>query len=223
MELDDFKARWQKKNEQTSPLNEKNMEQIQGILREKTSGVLANVKKKYESIISIVLISLLGNLLLSPFLPWLLGVDGPIFSLPTELGRVLSLLVVLSLGIAIVFFYWLKYTSVSTTLTSHDMKTILAENIKKLEKSMRHEIYFCLGAFITLFVVARSQSQWMGYGDFWDIFRTGILVALLAAISLIGYYLFYKIKQYQQHIRELKQYLAEFDESNAEATDVSNQ
>lgn len=212
MELDDFKATWQKQNAHQSQLNKKNMEQIQSILREKTSGVLVNVKKKYEVVISVVLLGILGNLLLSPFLPWVLGVDGPVYTLPTELGQLMSILVVTILGILIIFFYWLKYTSLETTIPRDDLRLTLSESIKKLKRSLWQEIYFFLALYVSFFMVARSQSQFMGYGDFWDIFRIDVMAALIIGLVLIGYYLFRKVRQYKKYIQELKAYLAEFEE-----------
>lgn len=47
MELDDLKAGWQKETDTHSQLNKKNMEQLQLILKEKTSATLIGVKKNF--------------------------------------------------------------------------------------------------------------------------------------------------------------------------------
>jgi hypothetical protein len=213
MELDDYKDKWQKDTAYQSHIPEKNMEQIQAILHEKTSAILLDVKKRYESAISIILIGLLGNLVVSPFLPWLLGVEGPIFRIPTELGSLLSLVVILTVGILIVFFFWLKYTATQTLIKTDNLKLALSQNIERFKRSRRHEIYFFIALYIVLFIAGRSQSQLLGYGDFWDIFKRDIMLALLILLLGIGYYLFYKIKLYNKNIRELQKYLSEFDES----------
>ena len=51
MELDDLKINWQKESTQNLELNKQSMEQLQLILKEKTTATLSGMKKKHEKII----------------------------------------------------------------------------------------------------------------------------------------------------------------------------
>jgi hypothetical protein len=201
MDLDDFKAKWQKNTEYQARSKEKTREQIQAVLAEKTAGILVSGKKKREITILRVLVGILLYLFLSPFFPWLLGVDGPFFTIPIQLGRLLPI------------FYWIKYSSMETIIPGDNLKLTLLESIKKRRSSLKNEIYFCLVSLMGVFIAFRSASQFLGYGDFWDIFRKNVFIALFVGLSLIGYYLFHKASQYRKHMQELQQYLSEFDEN----------
>lgn len=215
MELDDLKASWQEKNANYSQLNKKNMEQLQIILKEKTAGVMSSVKKRYEATISYVLTGTVGTLVLVGFVPWLLGVDGPIYNLPTSLNQALNIIVVLLLGLSIVFFYWIKYTSMEQFLDSQDMKSTLSRSIQKLKKSNNQEIFFTVSLTLAWMTIARMHSHFAGYGNFWDILRFDILLSFLVAVALVGYYLVKRTGQYRMLIQELQEYLKEYNESQA--------
>ncbi len=209
MELDELKDKWQKENVEHSQLNQKNMEQLQLILQKKTSGVLVNIKKKYEKIISILLVGMFANILISPFLHWILGEEGPVFRMPS----LLPLLTVILLCIIILIFYWIKYISFNSNIVENDLKTSLAESIRNLKRSFRHEAWFLIVLFFGLFIAGRSTSQAEGNGEFWDIFRMDIMFSLLAGCLLFAFALFLRSKQYKKNISELEGYLSEFNES----------
>jgi hypothetical protein len=202
-----LKSTWQKETDAYSQANKKDMEQLQLILKEKTSGVLVKVKKKYEAIISMILAGTFLNILLSPFLHWLLGEPGPVMRMPP----LLSLLTVIMICLIILFFYWMKYISLKTTIPADDLKLTLAEKIRELKQSFKHELYFLSVLFVVLFIIGRMVSQYNGNGNFEDIFRTDILLAMLGATLLLVFGLVRRKKQYDSNIHELKQYLSEFE------------
>src|SRR3546814_5699778 len=106
MELEDLKNNWRKESTENLVLNTQSMEQLQSILKEKTSGTLKGMKKKYERIISFLLAGILLNVLINPFLHFLLGDEGPIFRI--TFGGLLSLITLIAICVIVVFFYWLK-------------------------------------------------------------------------------------------------------------------
>jgi hypothetical protein len=209
MELDDLKADWKEKS--TKQIKEKDMEQLQSILKEKTSGVLTAVKTNYEKLISFMLVSIIGTLAVSGFLPWLMGQEGPIYAWPTTVDRVLNVLVILLISITFIFFYWIKYTDVKTVVDTQELKGALSGSIKKLKRSFRQEVFFIIFLFIAWTSIGRFHSEFSGHGNFWDIFRADILLAIAALAILLGTYLFFRFRHYKRYIDELQQYLAEFD------------
>jgi hypothetical protein len=208
MELDDLKAKWQKDAIEHSQLNKKDPEQLQVILRKKTSGLLVNIKKKYETIISILLVGMFANILISPFLHWILGEEGPVFRMPS----LLPLLTIIIMCMIILMFYWIKYISFKTNIVENDLKNSLRENIQSLKRSFKQEACFLIALFIGLFIAGRSTSQAEGNGDFWDIFRADILISLFTGCLTIAFALFMRSKYYKKNIKELQEYLSEFDE-----------
>lgn len=211
MELDHLKLQW---NKRTTDLNKKNMEQLQSILKSKASGMLLDIKKRYEATISYVFVGTIAGLLLSGFIPWIAGKEGPVYSLPTTVNYALNALVFVLIGFTIIFFYWKKYTSLQTNISGKDVKTTLMEYVLRLRRSLRQEIAFVVSLTLGWFVVARMHSQFAGNGDFWNIFSVDIFIAIILLFTLSGGYLFYKISQYRKCIKELQGYLTEYEELN---------
>jgi len=211
MELDDLKARWRKETEENEHLNKQAMEQLQAILRTKTSGTLAGVKEKYARIISLLTIGLLINVLISPFLHFLLGNDGPVFRL--TIGGLVSLVTLLVVGLVVIFFYWRKYKQLESNAVDENLKKALMDNIDRLRRSLRQEIYFMVALFAGLFVLARGASQYLGNGDFGDIFHIDILLSMLVGLSIMAFYVYKRVSAYKKNIAELKKYLSEFEGS----------
>jgi len=214
MDLDELKASWQRENKRNLELNKQSMEQLQLILQEKTTGTLTGIKKNYEKIISVILIGILLNVLVSPFLHFLLGDEGPVFRI--TFGGLLSLLTVVVIGIIVVFFYWLKYTSIKTTIPNNNLKMSLHESIDRLKKSLRQELGFIVILFIFIFIIGRISSQYLGHGNFDDIFHPDIMLAMAAMVGMMGFYIYKRIKIYKEKIRELQKYLTEYDENTRE-------
>jgi len=211
MELDDLKKGWNQKTTELSKLNQKNMEQLEHILKQKTAGALNSVKGKFGVLISYALISVMVTVLLSGFAPWLMGNEGPIYAWPTTFDRVLNLLVALLLTLTFIFFYWLKYTAMETGFEGQDIRNALGNNIKKLRRSLRHEVWFVVILFFGWVAIARAHSQVAGYGNFMDIFRADVLLAIGALAVFLGAYLLVRYRHYVKYIKELNSYLEEFE------------
>jgi hypothetical protein len=207
MDLDSLKTSWQKETEDYTQLNQKDMEQLHLILKEKTAGVMINVKKKYETIISMVMMGMFLNILISPFLHWLLGDPGPVFRMPS----LLSLLTIITACLVILIFYRIKYISLKTTVAVDDLKLALTDNIDQLKRSFKYEVQFLIALFILLMIIARMQSQYRGNGDFGDIFRLDIMLSILAGCALLTFGLLRRKRQYDRNIAELQQYLNELE------------
>jgi len=208
MDLDNLKARWQKDSDGYAELNKKGMEQLQLILKEKTSGTLVKVKKKYERIISFILIGIFLNIVISPFLHWILGDSGPVLRMPA----LLPLLTFVTVCLMLMFFYWMKYISLKEITPADDLKLTLTEQIRQLKKSFKQETFFLIMLFLLLFTIGRMVSQYQGNGNFADIFRADIMLAMLAGVGLLLFGIWQRKKHYDRNIAELNLYLAELGE-----------
>jgi hypothetical protein len=208
MELEDLKNNWRKESKENLVLNTQSMEQLQSILKEKTSGTLKGMKKKYERLISFLLFGILLNVLINPFLHFLLGEEGPVFRI--TYGGLLSLITLIVICIIVVFFYWLKVISLKTESPDGELKSVLIKQINSLNRSLRQEIYFITAIFVFLFIIGRATSEYLGNGSFWDIFHQDILLAILAAICMLGFYIYKRVSFYKKNIHEFQKYLDEF-------------
>lgn len=213
MELDDLKEGWQKRTTEQSKIYKKNMEQLEIILKQKTSGLLNNVKNNYGSLISYVLVAMMFTLVLCGFAPWLMGQEGPVYSLPTTLDRALNVLVIALLGLTFTFFYWIKYTAIETAFIGTDIKQTLQKSIEKLKSSLIHEVLYVTALFFGWVTIARFHSQVAGYGEFWDILHNDILLSIGSLAILLFIYLVVRYRQYTKYIHELREYFEEYDKA----------
>lgn len=209
MELDDLKAHWQKETKDNLNKNTQSMEQLKLILKERTTKTLTGLKKKYERIISLLIGGIFLNVLINPFLHFLLGEEGPIFRI--TFGGLLSLLTVVLVCLVVVFFYWFKYTSLDIDVPDRDIRTTLGKKIKSLKRSYRQEVIFIMAVFTLLFILARVTSQYLGNGDFLDIFHIDILLAMLAALAIMCFYIYKRSITYKRNIRDLEHLLNQFE------------
>ncbi|WP_460694279.1 hypothetical protein [Mucilaginibacter puniceus] len=184
------------------------MEQLQMILKEKTNLALSGMKFKYKRIVIMLSIGLLANALLQPFMHFLLGDGGPVFRI-TNAG-LLSIITLISLGLVVLIFYWIKYRSVPVNTVNSNLQVTLSQNINGLKKSLKQEVVFIIALFVILFIVARITSQYLGNGAFGDIFHTDIMLALGAAVLMFAFYVYKRVKFYNRNISELQQYLNEY-------------
>jgi len=187
------------------------MEQLELILKQKTSGTLNQVKTRYGTLISYMLIVILVTLIFSGFTPWLMGQEAQVYSWPTTVDRALNMLVMVLLALTFIFFYWLKYTAMEVAFDGEDIKQAVKKNIEKLRRSLRHEVLFVITLFLGWVTIARFHSQASGYGDFWDILHVDILLAIGALAVFLGSYLIVRYRQYKKYISELTGYLEEFE------------
>lgn len=209
MELDDLKVNWQKESIQNLEQNKQTMEQLQSMLKEKTTSTLLGMKSKYEKIITLLLIGLVVNIIVSPFLHFLLGDDGPVFRL-TYSGLLTSMTFVV-ICLVVIFFYWIKFKSMPVTVTDSELKTTLSQNISIMKRSLKQEVAFIIALFVILFTIGRMISQFLGNGAFGDIFHTDIMLAIGAGVLMFAFYLYKRLKFYNSNIDELQQYLNEYE------------
>lgn len=102
MELDDLKANWQQETKQNLDKNTQRMEQLKLVLQKRTTSTLTVLKKKYEKIITFLILGTFANVLVNPFLHFILGDKGPIFRI--TFGGVLSLLTMVIVCLIVIFF-----------------------------------------------------------------------------------------------------------------------
>ena len=209
MELDDLKINWQKESTQNLELNKQTMEQLQFILKEKTNLTLSGMKKKYEKIITLLFIGVIINIIVSPFLHFLLGDDGPVFRL--TYSGLLSIMTLVVICLAVIFFYWIKYRSMPVTTINTELQITLSQNIYSLKRSLKQEVVFIATLFATLFIIGRITSQYLGNGAFGDIFHTDIMLAIGAGVLIFAFYVYKRVKFYNRNINELQQYLNEYE------------
>jgi hypothetical protein len=206
MELDDLKVNWQKESTQNLEHNKQTMEQLQLILKEKTSATLSGMKKKYQKIIKLLIIGVTANVILSPFLHFLLGDDGPVFRL--TYSGVFSIITFVVICLVVILFYWVKYKS--TPVVDTNLEVTLSQNIDNLKRSLKREVIFIIALFVALFTIGRMTSQYLGNGAFGDIFHTDIMLAIGAGVLMFAFYVYKRVKFYNRNIHELQQYLNEY-------------
>lgn len=213
MELDDLKANWQKETKQNLDKNTQSMEQLKLVLQKRTTETLTTLKKKYEKIITLLILGAFLNVLINPFLHFLLGDEGPVFRI--TFGGLLSLVTMVVVCLIVVFFYWTKYTSLNTVLPDGNIKTMLSGKIKQLKRSHTQEVAFILTLFLLVFIMARVTSQYSGNGDFWDIFHLDIMLAMLAGFAIMIFYIYKRSIAYKRNIKDLQHHLDEFEKGLA--------
>ncbi len=206
MELDDLKTKWQKESTQNLEHNKQTMEQLQLILKEKTVDTLSGMKKKYQKIIKLLIIGVTANVILNPFLHFLLGDDGPVFRL--TFSGIFTIITFVAICLVVIFFYWVKFKSKPVVNTN--LEVTLSQNIDGLKKSLKQEVVFIIALFVILFTIARMTSQYLGNGDFGDIFHTDIMLAIGAGALMFTFYVYKRVSFYNRNIDELQQYLNEY-------------
>jgi membrane protein implicated in regulation of membrane protease activity len=197
MEINQLKADWQKLNAQ-EPINPKSMEQINAMIAGKTDQLVASVKKKYETVLLSLMLSMLAVILLFPLLS-----DG--FTYPGSVNGYVKGLFFYMLAI---LFVWLKYRSLNDTSFSNDLRTRLAQLIGKLQRSKRIDGAFIVTMFAGMLLVGRFV---MGKG-LAGILKADVMIAGVLSVVLMAGLILYITRSYNRRIRELEQYLSEFDE-----------
>jgi hypothetical protein len=197
MELNQLKADWQKLDTQ-EPLNPKSMEQINAMIAGKTNHVVASVKKKYEKVLLSLMLSMLAVILLFPLLS-----DG--FAYPGSVNGYVKGLFFYMLA---VLFAWLKYRNLNDTRWGDDLRTRLVQLIDKLQRNKRIDGAFIVVMFAAVLLVGRFV---MGKG-LTGILKPDVVAGGVLSVVLVVGLLLYITRSYNRRIRELEQYLSEFDE-----------
>jgi hypothetical protein len=200
MELDDLKAGWKKETASEIEIRRKDMDQLQSMLHNKTTDLLTRIRKRYEMIISCLLISVLLYTIIHP-------VISDDFTYPgSTSGFVKGML----LYILVVFFYWLKLVSVNNLNPSNEIKDRLSQMLRMLRRNLRIEMGFVVLVFTGGPLVSRFVYHGKAFTDLDDI---GVRIAVPAGILLLGLILYIIRNRYAKNIRELEGYLAEYAET----------
>lgn len=59
--------------------------------------------------------------------------------------------------------------------------------------------------------MGRITSQYLGNGEFWDIFRLDIALAMLAGFAIMVFFIYKRSITYKRNIKDLQHYLDEFE------------
>lgn len=194
MELDDLKRQWQQEN---TDLPSKNSAAIEQLLSRKTSDLVSTMKRRYEKIITMALISMLLLIVVFSIIS-----DG--FSWPGAASGFAKAMFFYGL---LILFYWLKFRTVLHLTLSDHLQERMTQLVNILQKSRRIELIFSCIFFISLFTAGRFFFGKGLTGLFTLQMAALFLLAIVFAASmiwLIGY-------RHNQYIKELREYLKEYE------------
>jgi hypothetical protein len=197
MELDDLKAKWQRETVNNPQLNYKTMEQLRMILDSKTTDIITSMKLKYEKIISIMLGGMLLFVLVHPILT-----DG--FTYP---GSAYGFAKMIFFYLVLLIFYWQKLRNINHLQLSDHLKERMEQLLKMLQRNYRTEIIFVVVFFISMIVIGRF---FFGKG-LQELDDRGFVIGFPLSVLFAGAFIFLIVKRYKDKIKELKEYLAEYD------------
>jgi len=196
MELDDFKNIWQQENDRLTGLQQKDPAVIEQLLANKTTDLVSVMRRKYEKIITMMLVSMLLMILVFSVIS-----DG--FAYP---GSAYGFAKCMFFYVLLIAFYWLKYKTVLHLRLSDFLEQQMTQLLHVLEKSRRIEIIFCIVFYVALMIVGRFFYG-KGLEGLFTLQMLGLfslsLVFAAAMIWLIA-------RRHTRQINELKQYLAEY-------------
>ena len=197
MELDDLKAHWQKDIERHTELNKKSMEELQRLLHSKTSDFITSVRKKYEKIISIMIMSMMIAVLMQPVIS-----DG--FTFP---GSMSGFVKMVFFYLMLILFYWTKLLAINNIQLSDQIKDRLTQLLTMSKRNLRIEV-----GFVIFFIVSLILVGWFFYGkgvaNFSDLgFRISAPFAILFAVAFI----YVIIRRHKKQIAEIQSLLDEYE------------
>lgn len=197
MELDDLKAKWQHETAASSHLTPSAMQQIEAVLNGKALDMIASLKRKYERIISRMLVGMLLIVLVFPFLS-----DG--FSYP---GSVNGFAKAMFFYLVLILFYWAKLRSVNHLELSDQIKKRLEQLLLVLRANLRIE-----RLFVVLFFVAFMIAGRFFYGHGLDgILKPEVVAGSGIAVLFTAFILNLISRNYKKQISELEEYLDEYN------------
>ncbi|RDV16365.1 hypothetical protein DXT99_03960 [Pontibacter diazotrophicus] len=199
MELDDLKAKWQSETTNHSHLNQKSMAQIQDILNGKTTDLITSMKRKYEKIISIMLGGMLLMVLVHPILT-----DG--FTYPGSINGYVKLMF---FYLVLIIFYWQKLKNINHLQLSDHLKERMEQLLVMLQRNYKTEVTFVVLFFFSMIIIGRF---FYGRG-LQDLDDTGVLIGFPLSILFTGAVIYFIVRRYKHQIKELKEYLAEYEEA----------
>lgn len=196
MELDDLKARWQKEIHQHTESNKKNMKELHALLHGKTMDFITTVRKKYERIISIMMLSMMLTVLIQPIMN-----DG--FTFP---GSTSGFVKMVFFYLLLIFFYWTKLLAISNLRLSDHIEERLTQLLSMSKRNLRIEVLFVIGFVITLILVG-----WFFYGKgMANLDDLGVRISLPLTFIFTGAFIYVIIRRHKKQIAELQSLLNEY-------------
>lgn len=196
MELDHLKNKWQQENERLDRQQHKAPAVIAELLHQKTTDLVSVMKRKYEKIITMMLISMLLMILALSFIS-----DG--FAYP---GSAYGFAKCMFFYVLLIAFFWLKYRTVLHLRLSDYLETRMTQLLQVLQKSRRIEIIFCIVFYTALMTVGRFF-----YGKGWEgLFTLQMLGLFLLSLAFAVTMIWLIARRHTRQINELKQYLQEY-------------
>jgi hypothetical protein len=198
MKLDDLKAQWQKSNNEYLQSNKKSMEQLQVTLNGKTSGLVGSLKENFEKVIGIMLGGMFLSILIFPIIT-----DG--FNYPGSIAGFVKLQLVY---LILIMFYWARFKGINNLVLNDNIKERMEELIRLFERNMKVEVFFVLIFYIGIIIFGRFVYG-KGLNDLDDI---GFLISVPSSIIFTGIMVLIILKKYKTRIKELKNYLREYED-----------
>lgn len=174
------------------------MEQINAMITGKTNHAVASVRKNYERVLLSLMLSMLAVIVLFPLLS-----DG--FAYP---GSVKGYAKGLFFYMLAVLFVWYKYRNLNDTQFSNDLRTRLLQLTGKLQRSKRIDGAFIVTMFASVLLIGRFA---MGKG-LTDMLKPDVIAGGVLSVVMVTGLVIFITRSYNRRIRELEQYLSEFDE-----------
>jgi hypothetical protein len=198
MDLDNLKAKWQQDTGRHAEQNKTTMEELHRLLHGKTFDFITATRKKYEKIISIMLMTMMVSVLMQPIIS-----DG--FTFP---GSVSGFVKLVFFFLVLIFFYWMKLLAISNIQLSDHIKERLTQLIALTEKNKRIEVIFVL-----CFVATMLPVGWFFYGkgmaNFSDL---GFQISAPFGLFFLGAFLYAIVRRHNRQLTDLQSLLKEYNE-----------
>lgn len=198
MELENLKKSWQKENNMYTQLHHKDMAVLEKMLSGKTTDLVSSMRRKYEKIITMMLISMLLMILVFPLLS-----DG--FTYP---GSIYGFTKCMFFYVLLVIFYWVKLRSVYYM----ELSDFLRERLQQLLKISRRSLWIETGFAIAFYVALLTIGRFF-YGKGLEGLDTlEMLGFFLGSLVAAGTMIYLIVSRHFRQIDELKRYLKEYEE-----------
>lgn len=197
MELDDLKNRWQQETDAFTNLNHKDMAHLENLLQAKTSSLVQVLHRKYERIITSMLLGMVLFVVGVPLLTDTPYADSGKLYLP-------YFMIILPL----LLFYWFRFREIAGTVPADRLQPRLVQLIARLRRSRWQEMLLVVGLAVLFtgwrFVFGKGLT---------DIMKPEVLIGYPLVLLFTGLMLRYSYRRYERYIRELQAYLAEIGEN----------
>lgn len=199
MELENLKNSWKKENNMYTQLHLKDMSALEQMLTGKTFDLIASLRRKYEKIITMMLISMFLMVIIFPMLS-----DG--FTYP---GSISGFTKCMFFYLLLLGFYWAKLRGIYYLDLSDFLKERLEQLLTMSRRSLRIEVGFSVAFYVGLLTVGRFF-----YGKGLEGLATmEMLLLFLLSFLFAGAMIFLIVRRHHRQIKELKSYLKEYQQA----------